>query len=730
MQTRGPAPSPAPPARGWALATVLTVLVAALLLLVGDARYFFHGDTQAAYLGWEYRLGEQVRNGHWPLLDPSAWGAGNPVAEGQWGLFSPLVIALGLVATVSSNVLVFATTVKIALVCAGSLGAFVLARSYGAAAPLAFVASVAVTQGGMTQYLDLPSWLAGLMIWSLLPWVWWALRRTMFGPAGPFLPLVLGYLLVTVGYVYGTIMLIVVLGACLVDAWAAGSRSAAWKVLGVGGICGLVALTVYLPGVLTVPVTARATGFAMAGKLASDPLALFTSVLPTATVPGTTEHLLPYAYTLWFLPVLVWLDLARLRRGWRPVAGLLLVTVVMVLVVVAGPAKIGPLHWPLRLQPFLVQFLGVGCAVLVSRYVVRRPSALRLSVSVAWVVLAAVAASLRAHGGWTGNLVSLLLVTAGICAVWWALTHRARGRVATSAALGAAALTVGLAVVQHGFFSVPALARAAHAGAGAGLPPAPRDGPRGRDGGGRHLHGAAVGPRDGARRPDRVGVVPRWARGREHVHHDQLQGLQGALLHEVRRVDLPRAPRPAVQHRAAHRPHARRPARDEHSRARARGLPPSLPGDRSGRLAGDRHHAPHRHLATHQAGARRRAAGVDLAGHGGGAGLGRRPVGAVRGAAGAARRRAGRAQRPRLARVPHGRRTARRPGRRLPAPGRPPGRRPRPDGRRAVLPAGVAGGGGGVVARGRRRAGLVRAGPGEAAPRAVAQEAGRPRRRR
>ena len=65
------------------------------------------------------------------------------------------------------------------LVCIGATGVFALARSYGAAPPLAYVAAVAAPLGGMSQFLDLPSWLAALTIWALLPWVWWALRRTM-----------------------------------------------------------------------------------------------------------------------------------------------------------------------------------------------------------------------------------------------------------------------------------------------------------------------------------------------------------------------------------------------------------------------------------------------------------------------------------------------------------------------------------------------------------------------
>ena len=120
----------------WALAALATVLVACGLLLLRDGRYFFYGDTQSAYYGWWYHLGEEVRAGRWPVLDPHAWRAGNIVAEGQWGLFSPLSIGVGLLATLTGNVLALATTVKIALVCAGSLGMFLLARSYAVPPPL------------------------------------------------------------------------------------------------------------------------------------------------------------------------------------------------------------------------------------------------------------------------------------------------------------------------------------------------------------------------------------------------------------------------------------------------------------------------------------------------------------------------------------------------------------------------------------------------------------------
>ena len=427
---------------------MVAVVLPALLLLLRHPRYFYGGDTQAAYLGWQFHLGEELLAGRWPLLDPSAWQAANLAAEGQAGLFSPLVMAVGVAATLSGNLLVYATVLKLVLACTGALGVFALARSYGAPAPLAFVAGAAAPLGGMSQYLDLSSWVAGLMIWSLLPWVWWALRRTMLLGASPFPALGLGYLLVTVGYVYGTIMLILVLLACLLECRLARDGWAALKVLGVGVVCGLVAVAVYLPGVLTVPVTKRGTDFVLTGKFGSDPLAMLTSLLPTAVVPDTTLHVLPYAYAVWFLPVLLWVDVGRLRRGWRPLAGLLLMTALMFLVVI-GPAQVGPLRWPLRLQPFLVQFLVVLCAVLVGRFVVRRPSRRRLLAGLVWVGVAGAVAWVRYPPGWAWLVAAVLVVAAGVV-VAWVLVRGPRSHRRLSLGAGVAVgFCVVLTVVQH-----------------------------------------------------------------------------------------------------------------------------------------------------------------------------------------------------------------------------------------------------------------------------------------
>lgn len=437
----------------WVLAVAVTLVGAGLAPLLQDPRYYFYGDTQAAYYGWWFHLGQQVRDGNWPILDLQSWRAGNFIAEGQWGLFSPLVIGIGLLATVTGNVLLLATAVKFALTLVGSLGVFALVRSYQAPFAAAYVAAVAAPMGGMTQYLDLPSWGAGLMIWALLPWVWWAIRRTMLGSTNPFPALFLGYLLVTVGYVYGTIMVILVILACLLDTWVARDKAAALRVFVIGVVCGLVATAVYLPGILSVGVTIRNSEFGgLGGKFTTDPLAMFTSVLPTASVHGTSLHLLPYGYAVWFLPVLLWLDFAKLRKTWRPLAGLVLITVVTLLIV-DGPSRMGALRWPLRLQTFLVQMLVVLCVVLVSRYVVRRPSRARLGASLLWVLLAGVVAVFRAPSFWAAHLVSVALVGLGLGLLWRMLGADRRRLPALAAIAGA--FTVVLSVGQYLYYPVP-----------------------------------------------------------------------------------------------------------------------------------------------------------------------------------------------------------------------------------------------------------------------------------
>jgi hypothetical protein len=432
-------------------AAALTVLAALLALLVWNRHYYWYGDTPAAYYGWWYHLGELVRHGEWSTLDPRAWRAGNLVAEGQWGLWSPLSIAIGLLATVVPNLLVLTVAVKLGLAVAAVVGVYLLVRSYDAPPASAYIAGVLAPLGGMTQYLDLPSWAAAEMIWALTPWVWWALRRTMLLRANPLPALVLGYLLVSVGYVYGTIMLIVVLLACLLDSWLARDKAAFLRTLAAGLLLGLVAVTVYLPGVLTASVTSRETGYGgFGGKFTIDPLTMLAGVLPTGAFSTGTMHVLPYAYVAWLLPAIAWVDWRRPGREWRPLAGLLLF-VAVTLAMVLGPGQISALRWPLRLQTFLVEGAAVLLMVVWSRFGLARPTAVRLAISLGWVGVATVVAFAHASSQWRAHVCGFVVAAGGLVVIWWLVRS---GRPAWLAP-AAAAVTLAAFGVQHGFFPTP-----------------------------------------------------------------------------------------------------------------------------------------------------------------------------------------------------------------------------------------------------------------------------------
>jgi hypothetical protein len=238
--------------------------------------------------------------------------------------------------------------------------------------------------------------------------------------ANPVAALVGGYLVVTTGYVYGTIMLILVVLVCLVDCGFARDRRAALRVLMAGLLLGLVAVTVYLPGVLTASVTARAEEYGPVGKLMTDPLAVFGSVLPTGAAPGSGIRLGPYGYVAWLLPLLLWLDWGAVRRGWRPLSGLAAYTV-LALVMVDWRGEVGPLRYPMRLLPFLVLGAVVLVAVGWSRLGHARPSPARLALSLAWVGLAAVESVSREPGHWAAQASSVLVVGGGLALVWWLL---------------------------------------------------------------------------------------------------------------------------------------------------------------------------------------------------------------------------------------------------------------------------------------------------------------------
>ncbi|WP_377641542.1 hypothetical protein [Oryzobacter terrae] len=392
---------------------VLALVVAALLPLVRVGRFYFRGDTQIAYVGWWYHLGERVLAGDLPLMEPLAWEAGNYVAEGQWGLFSPLTILIGVLATVVPDLVVFVTVLKIGLVVLGGTGTYLVARDYGARVPFAVVGGLVVGLTAQSVFADWPSWVNGQIGVALLPWAWWATRRAMAGRS-PVWALVLCYLVVSVGYVFCALYLAIILLGCLVDAALTRSRREVLTVLGLGVVSGLVTVAVYLPGLLTAPVTGRGSWEVLGeGRGTWDAQGFLVSMLPQPR----------RYYVAWLLPAFLWLDLRRLRGSARDLVGAgvaLLVLVVWIL----GPSAIGPLRWPSRVLPALAVPLVVLLVVIASRCLPERVPRGRLVLSVVWVLAAGYVVVAREPEQLKAAGAGALLVVAALVVAAWSLRLR------------------------------------------------------------------------------------------------------------------------------------------------------------------------------------------------------------------------------------------------------------------------------------------------------------------
>lgn len=356
----------------WSVLTLVATISGALVPLVFNSRFYFFDDTQAGAYGIWVEIGENLRAGNLPLFSIDGWAAGNYAAEGQWGIWNPLIMAIGLGASTGINAVLFSSIVKIIFLVILAQGVFRVCREYGAAPEWSAVAGVATTLTGFTTYMDAPSWVTGLMVFSLLPWCWWGLKRLSAG-GNPLAALIPAYFLITIGYVHGTIMLVILFIALLTEALLLRNGKGAVRLLLAGAVCGAVALTVYFPGVATAPVTARGTAIGNSGFLGIDITGLASSPIPSGLpqITGWWGNFapVPILYIAWFLPLFLLTRPTRVQL--RPTAALLIFGAASLLLTLA-PSDLGPLRFPVRLMPYFAVSVLILFAVLMSTALVKR----------------------------------------------------------------------------------------------------------------------------------------------------------------------------------------------------------------------------------------------------------------------------------------------------------------------------------------------------------------------
>lgn len=460
--TAGTGTRPSRGAHSWVfpLVTVALTVLAALARLLANRRYYFWDDTQNGAYGQWYEIGDRILSGSGGLLNPHVWQAGNYLAEGQWGIFSPLSAVLGLGTHLFASANTYVVLVKLAFLGAMALGVYLLARSFGASPWWASVAGLAAPLAGFTTYMDAPSWVTGLINSALLPLAWWALRRTVYQRKNPLAFLAFAYLLVSAGYIFGVLVLAVVLLLTLAERLVTRDRSRAVSVLLAGLFSGLVTVAVYLPGILTAPVTdRRSTAITNDNFLNADLGDLLTSGISTGigSIKGYWGDFspAPLQYVAWFLPlfVVLWASRKHLTRETVPLVG----TLVFGLILILGPSELGPVRYLIRMMPYVAICVTVLFAVLASA----RPDRPVLRSQAVGVL------SLVGLGGFTAwaqvpqNLTGILIVV-GIqllgLIVLWTLTNprgsRFGARTRSQLSAGVVALITLAVLVPQSFVSM------------------------------------------------------------------------------------------------------------------------------------------------------------------------------------------------------------------------------------------------------------------------------------
>jgi len=433
----------------WYLLSVLSLLAVCAYRMWREPRFFFWDDTQLGAFGQWYGLGTELLSGNLPILNPGAWQGGNYLAEGQWGVWNPVVWLIALLTHTVGGATLAATIVKIAFLVLLCTGAFLLSRAYGAAPWWAALAGLTASLGGQTIYMDAPSWVTGLQNVAVFALVWWALKRHLDGRMSALPYLLLTYILITFGYVFGVLELAALLIGFLVLALVDRDTRTALRTLLLGVYAGLLTVFVYLPGVLTAPVTTRSSNGILNDQFLNMDLGdLATSPITTAvsTVRGYWGDLLPVPlqYVTWLLPVLI-----LVATGWRASLRRLrmpLIVMVFTVALVIGPSVLGPLRYPARMMPYAVLAVAVIIAVVASRGWPARVSRRRALLAVGATGVAGWLAWAAQPASWRWVLLATVLQAVLIGIVFLNGRRRALGAVRAGRS-AAAILIVGTLVV-------------------------------------------------------------------------------------------------------------------------------------------------------------------------------------------------------------------------------------------------------------------------------------------
>ncbi|MFI9511124.1 hypothetical protein [Nocardia sp. NPDC052566] len=357
----------------WGIVTALGVVAGYLAVLLANVRHFYTDDTESQYAPLWVMLGRYLREGKVPALVPEHWMAGNYAIE-EAGLLNPPQLLIDLIAPSVDNLVLYATVVKLIFAIILGLGVYRICLEYGAKAPWAAVAGVAIPFTGWLLFFDEASWMTAFTGTAWMVHAWASGVRYARGRSGPIPTFVFLYLAISVQYIFpavesGIMIAAVAIGELVYQKeWAPSLR-----LLVVAGLAALAGAATYLPSMLSAKVTWRGTAQINNDQFLTVPWSESLNASLPSTMPAFSSwwgyvQPLPVVYIAWFLiPALAFVDWRRARENWQEFTAPALFAIAG-LMWTAGPGTIGPLRWPARVLPMVAIGLLVLVCVLLGRY--------------------------------------------------------------------------------------------------------------------------------------------------------------------------------------------------------------------------------------------------------------------------------------------------------------------------------------------------------------------------
>jgi len=248
---------------------VLQACFVAVLLWMSPG-FFWLDDQQIQFLPVYVATGALLLQGDVPVLDLGLGGAGNFLADPQFGVLDPLHWVVSVVVSQIDDLSMAATVLGVGAMVLLGTGVVSLGLRWGAPSALSVAAAVGTASTGFYLWFG-SSWWPSMLGLALLPWLWLGLVSRH--PSGVVLTGLSAWALVGSGHPYSLVLAAVLVLAHLAEtASAAGTlrglldRSVVSRVL--AGVGGVVAGAPTLLGALqAAPVTTRAAPETALGNL-------------------------------------------------------------------------------------------------------------------------------------------------------------------------------------------------------------------------------------------------------------------------------------------------------------------------------------------------------------------------------------------------------------------------------------------------------------------------------